>query len=688
MKLSTNLSKHLLGAIDKLDQYQTAVVEYDQQNQTYLSVEAGAGSGKSTTMTVLAQSHIEAGVYPRNIVMTTFSKSSVIDLQHKYKKMFPQQILQPTISTLHRLGLVILKEQFSDFKKVKIKTSGYSIMADVLLELNFLDPDVLPQEKHGQLIMQMLDHVEAYQSNNVSSPFDVDTSVDIFEIVSDPSSLFELDEFYEVMEAYTNKKFEDNIITFSDMLYLSYWFLKEDPEALARVQAKVDVLICDEAQDMDTIQFDFLELIIKGNSNIKTVAVYDYLQTLYKFRYATPARLVGWAKNSHGLFTETKTLPLVMNYRSDANIVKANNMLRKSGGQLESTPFRDTAGRTAIEFKTCYVNILEGNEIVNTVKDLVENQGYKYSDIAVIIRTNKFLKEIVEPAIIKADLPYKTINDSTGAKLLDRELSDYLFNALSLYRDNNDGVALIAILSLLYGENEQMRGQIETLANRLQNSKKKDLKEALLQIMNRNGNHTVRKALEVYQEIAEYKPEANVLMVNLLHAFTITLASWVKEDRLDRAILREDTQVINSIVNMVSQIAHDKRVTKLNDLIELAIEVVETYKGDATENCIAIGSIHSTKGLEFPVTISAGFTAGKEVQDTDGDFLEKFYVQVSRAIDRSILIGSLQFQSFGDESKILSDDGFIEGKIFPYFKEYRNYCLKAGVAMKSGLTIL
>lgn len=679
-------SKQFLEAFNKLDSYQKEVVAYEQPKGSYLSVSAAAGSGKSTTMVVEAQSHIEAGVYPANIIMTTFSKSSVIDLRHKYKKTFPQQIHQPEIYTLHKLGLDILRENFKEFKSYKIKTSGYGVMATVLEELGFLNPEVLAPEKHGQFIMQLLEHIDCYQANNISSPYDIDTSYDIFEIVKEPSSLFELEEFYEIMEAYMDKKTEMKILTFSDMLYLAYWHLSDEPEILEMVQNRVKVLICDESQDMDTIQFSFLELLIKGNKDIKVIAVYDYLQTLYKFRYATPERLVEWGKNNSGLFTETKTLPLIMNYRSDANIVKANNILRKMGGQLESTPFKDTIGKSAIEFKTCYVNILEGNEIVNTIKDLVSNQGYKYSDIAVIIRTNKFLKEIVEPAIIKADIPYKTGNDSTGAKLLDRELSDYLFNCLSIYSDSEDAVALIAILSLVFGDNIRYRSQIESLASKLQKSKR-PLSENIEQFNSTNSNFITQQAVRIYNAIFDIESEGRILMVNLLRHFTIILQELVKEQSLEIAILRDSQIVINSIVNMVSQIAHDRRLNSLDDLIKLAIQVSETYNGDTTEDCITLSTIHASKGMEYKVTISAGFTAGRTIQDTDNDLLEKFYVQVSRAIDKSILISSLSYQSFGDESKILDESGFTEAKVLNYFVDYKKHCRYTGLATSSGINI-
>ena len=677
-------SKQFQKAFDFLDTYQKEVISYEHPKNSYLSVEAPAGSGKSTTMVVDAQSHIEMGVTPKKIVMTTFSKNSVIDLQHKYKKTFPQQIDQPVISTLHKLGLDILKANFEEFKTYKIKTSGYGIMATVLEELGFLEEEVMPPEKHGQFIMQLLEHISCYQSNNVSSPFEVDTSFNIFDIVKEPSNLFQLDEFYEIMGAYTDKKTEMEILTFDDMLYQSYWNLKEDEAVLKRVQSSIDVLICDESQDMDSIQFDFIELLVKGNESIKVVAVYDYLQTLYKFRYATPERLLAWGENKNKLFSITKKLPLIMNYRSDANIVKANNLLRRMGGQLESVPFKDTIGKTAIEFKTCYVNILEGNEIVNTIKDLVSNQGYKYSDIAVIIRTNKFLKEIVEPAIIKADIPYRTANTSTGAKLLDRELSNYLFNALSIYDDSEDAVALIAILSIIFSnENELYRDQIANLASKLQKSKK-DLLESLEQFA--TADFISEKALRIYKEILE-PSEERILMVNILHHFSIILLDIINELKMDRAILRDGQLVINSIVNMVSQIAHDKKINTLPELIKLAIEVSETYNGDTTEDCISIGSIHSAKGMEYRVTISAGFTSGKTVQDTDNDLLEKFYVQTSRAIEKSILISSLSFQSFGDESKILDESGFTEASILSYFVDYKKHCRFSGIAINSGITI-
>lgn len=174
-------------------------------------------------------------------------------------------------------------------------------------------------------------------------------------------------------------------------------------------------------------------------------------------------------------------------------------------------------------------------------------------------------------------------------------------------------------------------------------------------------------------------------MSGVLSYFDYALSEVIKDYNLDTYIRKDSSRVRNSIINMVTQLAHTKKISDLSTLIDIMLEVTENYDKEVKDNVLRVGSIHSTKGMEFPVTISAGFTSAKEIKDYDGDLTEKFYVQASRAIDKSIFLSSLSYQSFGDESKALEDTYTTNAKPLEIYKDYSRNTKLLGLCTISGI---
>lgn len=672
-----------LKALEKLDQYQKAVVSLEQNDRSVLCTEAAAGSGKTSTMVVKAQKHIDLGTPPEKVLMTTFSKNSVIDMRHKYKKTFPQQIVQPEITTLHSKSLQFLRQFFPEFREYKIITSGYGIMKMVLEENGFLDEDVLEIQFHAPYIYALLDHIEAYQLNNLSSPYDLDETNDIFTVVKEPSGLFELSEFYEILDLYIQKKHELQVLTFGDMIYELYWQLDMNPEVLIEVQKTFDVFILDEAQDNTPLIFDMISLLCKTHPTVKLTLVYDEVQKIYAFMYASND---GLTKIKRGeVLADVTILPLLMNYRSDANIVKAGNILRRYVGKQESIPFNANTRSDAITFKSCYVNLVEGETVVETIKSLLQ-EGYSYKDISIIIRTNKVIKEIIEPALIKSDIPYRMNNDSTGAKLLDRELSDFYFNALSLISDSDDKLAMIACLSLVFGDLYQK--DIRELAKCFQSRANEPLSDLINQHCEGVSYIVAGTMRKIYNDLI------NIVNSDVTVEITLSACSLILRDALSTSpnesrILKDDLTVQTSINNLVYQIAYEGKEAKkelgYHDLIKIALSITENYDKEVVEDAVTIGSIHSFKGQEGKVSICAGFTNGKEVKDVDQDHLQKLYVQVTRAQEKLILINSLSWVALGKTDDLFKEVKYKDGILLPEFKHYRQNCKNLGICRISGV---
>ena len=639
----------------KLDEFQLKVYNEPLEDDMCITVRAGAGSGKSTTMIAKSQKLIEEGINPSSILMTTFSAKSVLDLKHKYKNMFPTQLKIPNISTLHRFGIKVLKDYLGIDYQLMSESASVGLMKKCIADLGFIDEGWHTEADLYPFAKTMLDYIAIYKEQNIGRGLDIldDVDFNIFKYAEKSNNYFNRMEFKEIAKYYDEVKQEKGLYDFSDLIYETYYMLLDDEEVLELVRDSIEVGIIDEAQDINQLQWDFMMLLFKGK---KMVCVGDPMQNIYNFRYSVPENFtVAYLSK---FFSKVKSFDLAYNYRSTKEIVQVGNIIRKIGGDtLELIPFRDSK-KASVEFVEVYDNIQEGTKVAELIKGLIDT-GYRYSDIVVISRTNRVLREIVQVSLVKENIPYRMNNHTAGAKLMDRLSSDVYFNALSVIYNIKDWFAFIELIRQLLPNNEPF---IAKLSDGI--TKYKSLNFKLTDSLDIKLLERVRGIYESLEQMAEeldgYDKAGNMLQ---------SLHSMLYYETQDNIEIRKDlAMVYKTILNFWYGLKEEFKGLSVHKTLEAMILRARDYDDEVTEDKISIGTIHSYKGLEFPVSIICGFTSFRPKKDVHNDLANMLYVQSSRAMDKLYIVNS--FNYVAEEFK--TSQGYIDERVSSLKIRYKN----------------
>jgi len=622
----------------QLDKYQSKVVAEPLTDNKCITVRAGAGSGKSTTMVAKAQTMIGDGSNPSSIVITTFSAKSALDLKHKYKKMFPNQLKIPHISTLHSLGITILKDFLGVEYQLMSEAQSVGLMKRCIQDLGFIDDGWFDEKDLFPFAKTVLDYISMYKEQNLGY-IDIldDIEFNIFKYADKSSNYFNRKEFKEIAKYYDELKQEKGLYDFVDLIYEAYYQLKEDEDVLALVKDMYGKLIVDEAQDVNQLQWDFMMLIF---AHRQMVVVGDPMQNIYNFRYSVPDNFsVDYLSK---FFDEVVPLDLAYNYRSTKEIVKVGNILRKIGGDTLELEAFNGSKPASVQFTEVYDNVQEGTKVAELIKDLIE-LGYEYKDIAVVVRTNSVIRDVVQPALIKDNIPYKMNNYTAGTKLMDRVSSDVYFNALSVIYDTEDWFAFVDLMRLLLADEPFVNSLAEQL------SKTKDIDS--LKFTDSYEKKLYDRAVNIYYELVEMNEtldgydKAGDMLANLFF-----LLKTEAEGKVD--IVKDLAVVYKTILNFWYALKEEFKKLSVQKTLEAMILRARDYDKDVETDSVKIGSIHSFKGLEHKVSIVCGFTSFRPKKDIHNDLTNMVYVQLSRAIDKLIIVNSFNYVS--DKFKVTS----------------------------------
>jgi len=643
----------------KLDEYQAKVYEEPLTDNKCITVRAGAGSGKSTTMVAKSQKLIDEGVNPNSILMTTFSAKSVLDLKHKYKKMFPNQLNIPLISTLHTMGIKILKEYLGIEYQLMSEGASVGLMKKCIADLGFIDEGWHTEADLYPFAKTMLDYIAIYKEQNLGRGLDLldDMEFNIFKFAEKSTNYFNRIEFKEIAKYYDEVKQEKGLYDFSDLIYEAYYHLLDDEDVLELVKSNVQVGIVDEAQDINQLQWDFMMLLFGGK---KLVCVGDPMQNIYNFRYSVPENFT--VDYLSKFFETVKPLDLAYNYRSSKEIVEAGNIMRKIGGDtLELIPARGSK-KASVEFTEVYDNVQEGTKVAELVKGLVD-MGYKYSEIAVISRTNRVLREIVQVSLVKENIPYRMNNSTAGAKLMDRLSSDVYFNALSVIYDGKDWFAFVELMRHLLPFNEPF---IAKLSEAITKNKGLNFNfEDSYDVQQLDIVKDIYDSLELMrEELDGYDKAGNMLQ---------SLYSMLYKHTEDKIEIRKDLNMVyKTILNFWYGLKEEFKGLSVHKTLEAMILRARDYDEEVQEDKISIGSIHSFKGLEHKVSIICGFTSFRPKKDVHNDLANMLYVQGTRAMDKLYVINS--FNYVAEEFKTSS--GYIDDNVSILKAKFKNRALR------------
>lgn len=428
---------------------------------------------------------------------------------------------------------------------------------------------------------------------------------------------------------------ESNAMDFDDIIMQTVELLRRDSELLAYYQKKFKYICVDEYQDTNEAQFVLTSLLAGGFRNIMVVGDDD--QSIYKFRGATIDNILDFDKT----FDDAKVIKLEQNYRSTATILNAANAViaNNTGRHGKALWTAGEEGEKIVVRKVDDQN-LEAKSIVDTVYRAVANEGRKYKDFAILCRTNAQSSGI-ERAFAKSAIPYRMLG---GVRFSDRKEIRDAVAYLQLIANHSDRERLLRIINepkrkigdrtldavaqIAAEQNCSMFDVIENAFQYTALSRSASTLVSFAQLINRLTEIAERETLpDLFDSMLELSGYRNMLIE----------AGEEEKDRLDN---------LDEFKSSLIEYVNNNEEPTLTGFLEENALVADVDRYDESADAVVMMTIHSAKGLEFPVVIIPGFEDGifpgmQNIVGSEEDMEEErrlAYVALTRAKEQVYIL--------------------------------------------------
>ncbi len=602
-------------------------VEAASCEQRAVLVTAGAGSGKTRMLTHRIAYLIEKGVKPYNILAITFTNKAANEMKERLERMIPEAD-GLWVSTFHSMCVRILR-RFID----RIGYTGnFSIYGEQEKE-NVLKRIVkeLSEDKNNSLYgsdAKELDKLRKKSSYVISDAKNEALSAETYFGISDYDENAEA--LQEIFERYEKELKKNNALDFDDLLVKTYELLKTDSETLEYYRRKFKYIHVDEFQDTNIVQYKLVKILAGDSGNVFVVGDED--QCIYGWRGANIGNIIDFEKDF-----DCKVFKLERNYRSTKNILDlANSVICHNEQRLDKTLWtKNESGEQVTAF--CARN--ETNEaeyVADVIKKLVDYGDYSYSDIAVLMRLNA-LSRTFEEKFLAYNIPHKVYG---GFKFFERKEIKDLLAYLRLCVNGNDTEALLRVI------NFPKRGIGTGAVGQLINYSDVMGQSLFTTVMTISENADLPASLQkkvipfknvlacLSERAGDFKPHELVeLLVKLLDLNAVF--SDETEENINRKLN------ISYFAESVKQYESSNPDATLEDYLQMITLYSDLDGMDGDDDCVALATVHSVKGLEFKVVFVVGCEEGimplTRSMDTADELEEErrlMYVATTRAMQK------------------------------------------------------
>ena len=633
---------------------------------------AGAGSGKTRVLTHRMAYMIEdLGIAPYKILAITFTNKAAKEMKDRVKALIGEKAENMWISTFHSTCVRILRREID---KIGYKSNftiydtsdQKTLVKECMKSISINEKDITEQEIMGK-ISKAKDRMQTARSFKLEN-----------------ESNFRENKIADVYEMYQKRLKENNALDFDDLIFKTVELFKSNPEVLEFYQNKFQYIMVDEYQDTNAVQYELVRLLADRYKNICVVGDDD--QCIYQWRGADIQNILDFEKDYPG----AKVIKLEQNYRSKANILNAANVVIVNNANRKSKVLRtEQEEGSKIKIYRAYSDGDEGDFVGKQIVDIKKEQEKHYSDFAVLYRTNA-QSRIFEESFRRKGIPYKIVG---GTRFYDRKEIKDILAYLKVIVNLQDDVSIRRII------NVPKRSIGDATVNKIQE-------------FATDFELNMWDALSEVRSISTLTPR-NVSsiepFVQLMDNFMV-LSETVPVSVLIETIL-EDTGYME-VLKKSNEIEDKSRIENLKELVSDAVDfekssedkslaaylekvslVQDTDKIEEEDDMVVLMTVHSAKGLEFPVVFMVGMengifpgTASFEKESEMEESRRLCYVGITRAKETLFMTSAEVRRVFGKTVAYPQSD-FIN-EIKPSLKEYvandkANIKSREGFAQKS-----
>lgn len=557
-----------------------AVLSDDQ----YLRIIAGAGSGKTRVLTMRIVYLIEdEDVRPYKILAITFTNKAANEMKERLSKMLEEGNEPRWISTIHSLCVRILREDISVLGYPKSFTimdadDQKSVVKEAIKQLNLQDSKLTPGEVVG------------YISNNKTAQISVEAAKKMAGKFTDDTDKAKIYEYY------MNRQKAMFALDFDDLILKTVTLFSQYPSIVEKWQRRFEYVLVDEFQDIDNLQYKLIRFLTGKNTSLYVVGDPD--QTIYTWRGANVDIIMHFEKD----FPNVKTIMLNENYRSTEAILSvSNSVIQNNQNRLKKELFTSKKNEDKVIHFGAESEEYEDAWIAGEIQRL-HNAGKKYSDIAILYRSN-YLSRGLEKSMIDLRIPYIIYG---GIRFYERmEVKDALCYLRMVV--TNDDLALQRIL------NRPKRGiGGKTMDNIVDEARRNNT--TMYEVLKKNEifSGKAKKTIEEFVSMVERWKQIeqnnemplDKLLEKIVEESGIKAMCEADEEKKDERLLN-----LKALQEDLQSFTNNNPDLHLDEYLQNIALYTDRENGQITE-CVQLMTVHAAKGLEFDTVFVTDLNEG------------------------------------------------------------------------------
>ncbi len=600
---------------------------------------SGPGSGKTRCLTHRVAYLISQKVKPNSILAITFTNKAANEMRERINSLLGQKNSPsaslgsptlPVIGTFHSVCLKILR--------IEIPILGY--------KSNFSIFDTNDQLSLIKRVMKDLEiDSKKYNPHLVLNKISKLKTDLIFPENYNPTEFF-TKIISRIYSGYQTELKKMNGLDFDDLIVLTVKIFKQNQDILEKYQNFWKYILVDEYQDTSHDQYTLVKILSAKNRNI--FAIGDDAQSIYAFRDADIRNILNFQKD----YSDAKVIFLEQNYRSTKNILAAaQNIISNNQTQVPKELWTENTKGEKIYIKETLNERAEAEFIVDKIDELLEKDCYKIQDFTILYRTHAQSRAI-EEALITRGFPYQIVG---GIRFYERKEIKDILSYLRFMINPTDLISLERIY------NVPTRGIGETTFNKIAAINEKDLIQSIGVLAKERGDTKQAKSLTEFKklltDLSDRKNDKNLTSVIKYVIKRINYEDYLKSLVAKKELYDNTEDKMENLKELLT-VARKYDMLRGEEGIEKFLEEIallqETDKIKTSANRITLMTIHSSKGLEFPVVFMAGMEEGlfphSRATLAPLELEEErrlCYVAITRAKDRLIMTHAKYRNIFG-----------------------------------------
>ena len=623
-----------------------------------LLILAGAGSGKTTMMTHRIAYMLEKGVSPYNILAVTFTNKAAGEMKDRIESL-TGGTRGMWVMTFHAMCVRILRNH-GDVLGFK---NGFSIYdeSDKKALLKRIVKDLKIDEKIYPV---------SYLGSVISSCKEAEEDPDDY--IENNSMNFKAETVAKVYARYMEDLQQNNAMDFDDLLWNVVKLFEVSSEVLSYYQERFKYIMVDEYQDTNYLQYKLIHALAEKSHNLCVVGDDD--QCIYQWRGADIRNILDFEKD----FPETKVIKLEQNYRSDANILDlANSVIANNRNRKAKELWTDRNEGSKITYRRLEDEQREAWYVGGEIQRLHDEEGIPFNDMAILYRKNAQSRPFEEKFSFRG-IPYRVLG---GTRFYDRKEIKDVMSYMHLVENHSDDVAMARIINEpKRGLGPKSLGGIVSYAKAYKLSIFEALKEQeVLGSLSRKSRAAVEDLVTMLDELgaeqdnmelsdiydnlirrsgyltaleAENTVEADARIENILELRSV-IAEF--EEKAAGSVLTDEEDEFREERDRLRADGFDvKEPTLLQSFLERIALLSDIDNRDESEDAVVMMTLHSSKGLEFPVVFMPGMENGLFPGSASMDDPSKMeeerrlcYVGITRAMRKLYLTGAQTRMLYG-----------------------------------------